>query len=208
MPGPSDGVEKDREFFILQKTEFGLSYFVLNLRRSPFNDIAVRRAVRLAIDRKRMRQVFLAGSPATTDATYPLTETVYPMGHPMYAAMPVVPHDPAAANRILDVPAGTGPDGVRVKNGRRLEVTIPTESGWRIIDEVRELLRTDLHDIGAVADTRYYSSSLMESPQSPVMLGHFDLNPTVFQLDAFGDLIDHFRMRRWAARRLEQRRLL
>jgi peptide/nickel transport system substrate-binding protein len=185
----SDGVEKDREFFVLQRSEFGLSYFILNLRRPPFDDIAVRRAVRLAIDRKRIQQIFLAGSPATTNATYPLTETVYPMGHPMYAAMPVVPHDPVAANRILDDHGWRrGADGVRVKNGRPLEITIPVEAGWRGTDQLQEILRAELHDIGAVADTRYFASALMESPQSPVMLGNFDLNPTTFQLDAYGDL--------------------
>jgi ABC-type transport system substrate-binding protein len=97
----------------------------------------------------------------------------------MYAAMPVVPHDPVAANRILDDHGWRrGADGVRVKNGRPLEITIPVEAGWRGTDQLQEILRAELHDIGAVADTRYFASALMESPQSPVMLGNFDLNPT------------------------------
>jgi peptide/nickel transport system substrate-binding protein len=192
FPDESGGLEREGEFSILRQRQFGTFYYAFNLARPPFDDITVRRAVRLAIDRLRMRQIFLGGNGALTGNPYPLTDSPYPPGHPAYTAFPLAPHDPAAANRMLDR-AGwrAGPDGVRVKNGHRLEIWIPDVQG-RITDQMGELLRTDLHDIGAEAETRYYAAELYGSPNSPITRGNFDLASSNFAMDGYGDLLTLF----------------
>jgi peptide/nickel transport system substrate-binding protein len=192
FPFLSGGIEKVGEFSILRQRQFGMFYYAFNLTRPPFDDLAVRRAVRLAIDRPRMRQIFLGGNGALTGTPYPLTDSPYPPGHPAYTAFPLAPHDPDAANRMLDR-AGwrAGPDGVRVKKGRRLEIWIPDVQG-RITDQMGELLRADLHDIGAEAETRYYAAGLYGSPNSPIARGNFDLASSYFETDGYGDLLVFF----------------
>ncbi|WP_433872772.1 ABC transporter substrate-binding protein [Saccharopolyspora sp. CA-218241] len=96
--------------------------FHLNTRRPPFDDVAVRRAVRCAIDVGAVANgVFLGEYPR---AWSPLTP-----GTPGYA--PALerswPHDPAQARRLLDEAGFTGRDeqGYRTRDGRRLSVELP-----------------------------------------------------------------------------------
>ena len=85
----------------------------LNHARPPFDQVAVRQALALAIDRKQLAENVLNGAYATPDSIYP-------------PAMPwnvpgVLRTDADGAKRLLEG-AGwrAGPDGIRVKDGRRL----------------------------------------------------------------------------------------
>jgi peptide/nickel transport system substrate-binding protein len=189
-PWQSGGLGNDREFSTLVERFFEINYLTFNVRRPPFDELGVRQAVRLAVDRRRILQVLTEGNVALFDA---LTDSPYPTDHPMYSKMPLVHFDPGRANRILDA-AGwrLGPDGVRTKNGRRLEIFIPSFAGSRVVDEVDELLRSDLHNIGAVAETHNYADSFLMGPSGPVARGNFDLLLSTFELDAFGDLSVQF----------------
>lgn len=91
----------------------GRVWVVFNHTRPPLNELAVRQAVALAIDRKQIADQVLNGAYLAPDSLYPAT---MPWNVPG-----VIRTDVAAARRLLD-DAGwrPGPDGIRVKDGRRL----------------------------------------------------------------------------------------
>jgi peptide/nickel transport system substrate-binding protein len=91
----------------------GRVWVQLNHARPPFNEVAVRQALAVAINRKQIAENVLNGAYATPDSIYP-------------SAMPwnvpgVLKTDQDAAKRLLDG-AGwrAGTDGIRVKEGKRL----------------------------------------------------------------------------------------
>lgn len=91
----------------------GRIWVQLNHARPPFNELAVRQALALAINRKQIAENVLNGAYGVPDSIYP-------------AAMPwnvpgLLKTDVEAAKRQLDG-AGwrAGGDGIRVKDGRRL----------------------------------------------------------------------------------------
>ena len=111
-----------------------------------FGDRAVRRAMTMAVDRRAMlRNVFGAyGSPSygPFPHTLPVADTT----------LPQLPYDTTRARALLDS-AGwlPGPDGVRVKNGRRLEfgITTPVSSAAR--KQYSVLLQDAFKRVGAIA---------------------------------------------------------
>jgi peptide/nickel transport system substrate-binding protein len=193
LPFLSGGIEKEPHFQILRHRPFGMEFFVLNVGRPPFNDLVVRRAVRLAIDRQHLHALIARGSGAGADP-FPLSDSPYPVGHPMYdETLPFVAHDPAAANRLLER-AGwrPGPDGIRVKNGQRLEILFAGPAAAPLLQQTQELLRIDLRSIGAQLDTRNYVGSYLRAPDGPIARGNFDITDSNFYLDGFGDLSEFF----------------
>ena len=111
-----------------------------------FGDRAVRRALTMAIDRRAMlKNVFGAyGAPAYGPFPHalPVADTT----------LPQLPYDTARARALLDS-AGwlVGPDGVRAKNGRRLEfgITTPVSSAAR--RQYSVLMQEAFKRVGAVA---------------------------------------------------------
>ncbi|MFL5617542.1 MAG: peptide ABC transporter substrate-binding protein [Gemmatimonadaceae bacterium] len=111
-----------------------------------FGDRAVRRALTMAVDRRAMlKNVFGAyGMPAYGPFPHalPVADTT----------LPQIPYDTTRARALLDS-AGwlPGPDGVRVKNGRRLEfgITTPVSSAAR--KQYSVLLQDAFKRVGAAA---------------------------------------------------------
>ena len=111
-----------------------------------FGDRAVRRALTMAVDRKAMlRNAFdTAGVPlfGPFPRAVPVADTT----------LPQVPYDTAKAKALLDSTGWTvGPDGIRVKNGRRLEFTISVPSSSALRKQYAVLLQDAFRKIGASA---------------------------------------------------------
>jgi peptide/nickel transport system substrate-binding protein len=124
-----------------------LAYGVaFNLRRPPFDQLAVRRALSLAIDRRVIAGAYLYGFGT------PAAGLVSPE-HPWYEPVPDVPHDPAAAIRLLEA-AGwmPGPDGVRARDGRRLAFDLMTVGSGDMALE--QMLQAEWRVIGVEARIR------------------------------------------------------
>ena len=86
--------------------DLGLQYIGMNTRRPPFDDVNVRRAFNLAIDKQRLADVVLRG------AVRPV-HTILPPGMPGFDPS-LTPYiwDPAAARAALQASSYGGPDGL------------------------------------------------------------------------------------------------
>ncbi len=101
-------------------------YLVVNHRRPPFNDVAVREATSLAVDRAALLKIGLAGQGAVASGMFPPDLGV--------DSLSMQTSDVERARQILDQ-AGwmPGADGVRVKDGQRLSfqlLSAPARTEW------------------------------------------------------------------------------
>jgi peptide/nickel transport system substrate-binding protein len=101
-------------------------YLVVNHRRPPFNDRAVREATALAVDRAALLTVGLVGQGSVARGMFPPDQGVDSVA--MQAG------DASRAKQVLDA-AGwlEGPDGVRAKAGQRLSfqlLSAPARTEW------------------------------------------------------------------------------
>jgi peptide/nickel transport system substrate-binding protein len=121
-----------------------VDYIEFNLRKAPFNDVRVRRAIAHAIDRKFLVEKFQAG------VTQPL-EGPLPPDH-LFASTDLVhyAYDLEAAKKLLDE-AGLKPDA----NGIRFKATMdaPTYSPDGL-GRVADYLKVQLKKIGIEIDRR------------------------------------------------------
>ncbi len=140
---------------ILRQPSYGYNHLDFEVQHGALRDPLVRRALRLATDRRTIRDKVRHGVGV-------LQETPLGPGHPFHADAPRVPYDVAAANRLLDG-AGwkRGPDGVRAKNGERLEFTMVFQSGNPEQDAVAEQIRAGWEKIGARFEAKRYPSPLL-----------------------------------------------
>ncbi len=112
----------------------------INLSHPPLDDVRVRRALAMAIDRAGIARRITLGQ-------YPVTNMLQPQFSWAYnPAVREPSFDPRGAAALLDADGWRrGPGGIREKNGRRLQlvyVAFPeTASGVRIATEVQDELR-------------------------------------------------------------------
>jgi peptide/nickel transport system substrate-binding protein len=135
-----------------------LSYAVIfNLRRPPFDDVRVRRALSRAVDRETIIEGSLYGFGS------PAAGPVHP-DHPWAEPIPPVEFDPGEARRLLDEAGwGAGADGIRRRDGRRLEFDLLTvgsgdlaleqmlEAQWRAVGAAVRIRRVELSTFLGVA---------------------------------------------------------
>jgi peptide/nickel transport system substrate-binding protein len=124
IPRPDVPSLRDRGFDIKNSTVGAYKALYANIHGSPPHDLladpAVRKAVAQAIDRQAFVKGVLDGL-ATPDATMVPPSS---LGNPR-SRVTGVAHDPEAAKKLLDGAGWTpGPDGIRVKAGRRLKLTL------------------------------------------------------------------------------------
>jgi len=84
-------------------TQLSTLYYSMNLARRPFDNIHVRRAFALAVDRSRLERIFLSALPSLA--------SFIPRGLPGYDPAAAYPFDPAGARRELakaGYPGGKG----------------------------------------------------------------------------------------------------
>jgi peptide/nickel transport system substrate-binding protein len=160
---------------VIRKTE-PLSDFnalAMNEGRPLMQDVRVRRAIVLAIDRTRITSTvsFGTGTPAYGDLPLFMYDGHPPAGWDA--------SDPVAAGKLLDDAGWTlGADGIRTKNGSRLQLEFIAFSGSASVESVALQVTQMLRAVGIDVSFKPYAVSLYFSPASaggPMSGGKFDL---------------------------------
>ncbi|MGD9231865.1 MAG: ABC transporter substrate-binding protein, partial [Desulfobacterales bacterium] len=117
-------LEKDQRFQSFSGTAFGYTYIGYNIRRKPFDDPRVRRALGMAIDVDKIIDYVLYGQGERITGPF-VKQTDY-YNHNIQP----VPYDPQGALTLLAA-AGWKPDkqGWLTKNGRKFQFTLITNNG-------------------------------------------------------------------------------
>ncbi len=125
--------------------------------RPHVSDVRVRRAVRLALDRRRLIATVMHGFGTLHDGV------VIPVDPPTDRD-PTVPYDPAAARAELET-AGwhLQPDGSRMKNGTKLVLDTVYPLGTAELDETIEFVRAALHDVGITVTSRRFAPNVFRA---------------------------------------------
>ena len=113
---------------------------VWNTSRPPFDDPRLRRALTMALDRRRIVDAYLYGFGVVADGPVP-------PWHPLAAAVPHVPYDRAGAAALLDALGWkAGRDGWRARGGRRLAFTVLTVGSAD--NALEQMLQADFRAVG------------------------------------------------------------
>ncbi|HEY0613052.1 MAG TPA: peptide ABC transporter substrate-binding protein [Candidatus Elarobacter sp.] len=135
-------------------TQYSLIGF--NTQRPIMSDVAVRRALAYATDRKRLIDTVTFGVQLPGDGDQP----AFSWAHD--PTLPSLPYDPAKAREMLEA-AGwhAGADGIRVKDGQRLHLQIATTTGGSVGARLAVILQAAWKEIGVDAEVKPYASAIM-----------------------------------------------
>ena len=158
---------------------------VLNLSHQPLDDVRVRRALAMAIDREGISKKITLGR-------YPVTNMIQPQFSWAYdSSIKEPPYDPAAADKLFDA-AGwrRGASGVREKNHKPLAlvyVQFPESmTGVRVATSVQAQLR----ERGIAVEVKSVSNAQLFLPSSrggTLASGAFDLAYVPFTMGSDPD---------------------
>jgi peptide/nickel transport system substrate-binding protein len=146
-------------------------FFVINpnVGNPGLADVSVRKAIAMAIDRESINKNLMLG---LTNVPASYWDSL-----PFYNNPPVqnYPYDPVAANALLDQ-AGwqLGSDGVREKNGIRLDLTYGTTTGQPRQD-VQAVLKQQLAAVGIKVELQSYESDTFFAQDGPAAKGQVDI---------------------------------
>jgi peptide/nickel transport system substrate-binding protein len=172
----------------------GQTQLLINVSKPGLQDIAVRRALTIAVPYESILHGVLHDVPVQPRNMLPVTA----LG---YQPLPERSYDPAAAASLLER-AGwlRGADGIRVRRGVRLAFTLVTVAGFTNFERVALLLQSSLKAIGIELAIRPYSFSVVYLPSGPIYGGSFDLALSGGNLDWDPDRYNSLACDRWYPR--------
>ncbi len=141
-----------------------------NAKNPILSDARVRRAIAQAINVPKIIHDVYAneGVQASTDIP-PFSWAAAPL--------PPIPYDPARAARLLeDAGWQAGPDGIRVKDGQRLALTISSATDNRPNANAEALVAQELKSIGIDLGIKNYAGAILFAPDGPLYGGKYDLS--------------------------------
>lgn len=143
-----------------------------NLENPILADVNVRRALAYATDRQTIIQKIMHDAELPSESPEsPLLSWAYTTDTVHY------PFDPAKAKALLDADGWrAGSDGIRAKNGMRLQFDISTQTESPQQHAVEALVQREWHDIGVqVAVKNYPTAELFANgPDGILMSGRYD----------------------------------
>jgi peptide/nickel transport system substrate-binding protein len=156
-----------------------------NLRSPKLADPAVREALRYATDRPNILAKVYHGVGILQEQPAPKVSAYWD------PTIKNVPFDIAKANQILDRAGWSrGPDGIRAKNGVRLDLNFATATGTVVNDQMIEQLRETWKQIGVSITVSHYLNTLLFAQYQDggiLYRGKYDVAYYAWGLDAIGD---------------------
>jgi peptide/nickel transport system substrate-binding protein len=171
---------------VLRQPSYGYGHLDFNLAHPVLQDVRVRRALTLAIDRETLKNTVGHGLGTIQNGVW---SKVSPFFDP---TIKTTPFDPATANALLDQ-AGwkrTGGD-YREKNGQQLTVQFASNTGSPDTDTQIELIRGWWKSVGVDLERRNYDPVLLfAEPQNGGILysGKFDVAFFAWYPDPSGNM--------------------
>jgi peptide/nickel transport system substrate-binding protein len=140
-----------------------------NVTRSPLDDRDVRRAIALGLDRASITSTLMHGTAQEAVADIAPIAWAFPRG------LVPLPYAPAKAAQLLDRAGwAMGSDGVRHKNGRRLELQLVYARALTYAD-LGALIEQQLARLGVAVDLRGYARELLYTQDGVLQRGAFDM---------------------------------
>lgn len=150
-PWAVSSFKEDPRFQVFRYPANQYNYVGWNLRNPLFQDLRVRTAFAHAVNVPQMIKYILYGNGVQSNGIFP--------PHFWFSNPDIkpIPYDPAAAVRLLDE-AGwkPGPDGIRVKDGKRLSFTLIANQGNEIRKDIATLVQDNLRSIGVEVKVEIY----------------------------------------------------
>jgi ABC-type transport system substrate-binding protein len=148
QPHQVERLSADPRFQSFSGTAFGYTYIGYNMRRKPFDDLRVRRALGMAIDRLKIIEYVLYGQGELITGPFAKQTDFY--DH----SIEPLPYDPEGALALLeDAGWRRGPDGWLEKDGNRLQFTLITNSGNDLRKAVLAIAQDSWRRIGIDVST-------------------------------------------------------
>jgi ABC-type transport system substrate-binding protein len=184
LPHQVARLSKDPRFQCFSGPSLGYTYIGYNMRRAPFNDVRVRRALGMAIDTRQIIKYVLYGQGEQISGPF-VKQTDY-YDHDIAP----LPYDPQGALKLL-AEAGwhRGADGYLQKDGRRLAFTLITNNGNPLRKAILAIAQDAWKKIGIQVETDLLEWSVFI--QKRIDLDDFDavvlgwsmgIEPDMFQI--------------------------
>jgi ABC-type transport system substrate-binding protein len=143
QPHQVERLKEDPRFQCFSGTSFGYTYIGYNLRRPPFDDVRVRRALGMALNVDKIIDYVLYGQGERITGPFVIQSDYYDHH------IPPVPYDPQGALRLLKE-AGWEPnkEGWLEKDGKKFQFTLITNSGNDIRKAVLAIAQDAWKQIG------------------------------------------------------------
>jgi peptide/nickel transport system substrate-binding protein len=186
----ADELKKLERLTVYVKPSSFFFHYDMVMTRPLLRDVRVREAIRYAIDRTTiLRDIYHGYGMLQEMPQTPLTPAAP-------RDLPLIPFDPAKAQALLDQ-AGwkAGPNGIRVKDGQRLSLQLVYYIGAPATDQMVELVRTDLRNVGIGLDVRRYALATFFGAYADggiVYNSKYDLTLFSWGADPVGDISNIF----------------
>lgn len=151
---------------------YAYDHIDFNLHNPILADLQVRRALAYATNRPEIIAKIMHGAETPSDSPeHPELSWAYTADTVHYA------YAPAKARALLAADGWrVGPDGTRVKDGRRLEFNLSTQTEATMGKAIQEVVQREWHDVGVQADVKNYPTAEMfaNGADSVLLGGHYD----------------------------------
>ena len=155
-PWAVKGLQGDPRFDLFSSPGNAYNYIGWNLRRPMFQDLKVRQALAQAVNVPQMIRYILYGHGVQSTGIFT------PQMWFFDPSLKPLPYDPQAAAKLLDE-AGwkPGPDGIRVKDGKRFSFTLLANNGNEVRRDIATLVQDDLKQIGIEVKVEIYEWAVL-----------------------------------------------
>lgn len=167
---------------VMHQSGYQWGHLDFNLTHPAVSDPVVRRAMELATDRKTLNRKFQHGIQSVQETPASKTAPYYDPN------IPLVPFNIAKANAMLDA-AGwkRGPDGIRAKNGIKLNLLMAEQTGSPNVDHEIEFFRSTWQQIGVGINVHQYPAPMLFATGGIILNGKWDVVLFNWVGDPIGD---------------------